>query len=337
MKARQGKSRRPILVTGGAGYIGSTLCRELLFRGYAVRAIDSLLHSGHSLNLLYNHPNFEFVRGDITKRGHLKSALEGVGDVIHLAAIVGDKPCERDPRSAVEVNLKATQQLAEMAKKAGISRFLFASTCSAYGVTDTNKPAAEDRELNPVSLYAETKIDCEEFLSGLPRNVGFRPVILRCSTAFGVSGRTRFDLTVNSFTYEALKYKRLIVFAEDTWRPFAHVYDIARIYCAFLELNLADTTGLIFNAGWTRQNHTKKEIVEIIKEVVGGVEVDYLRTVEDKRTYRVDFSRMEKAIGLLPKIDVRQGVRELASAIQAGFLAPADFGGSNLRQGDERY
>ncbi|MCX5713757.1 MAG: NAD-dependent epimerase/dehydratase [Candidatus Omnitrophica bacterium] len=231
MKELENNKRRLILVTGGAGYKGSTLCRELLFRGYRVRVIDNLMYGGRSLAGLFNHADFEFVRGDVTNRKEVEAVLEGVTDIIHLAAIVGDKPCERDPRLAISVNYTATQYLAEAAKKKLKGHFLFASSCSNYGITDPSSLATEESELNPVSLYAETKIDCERYLTDLANSGGFYPTMLRFSTAYGVSGRTRFDLTVNSFTYEALRDRKLIVFSEGSWRPFIHVLDMARIYC----------------------------------------------------------------------------------------------------------
>ena len=330
-KATHGRKDRLILVTGGAGYKGSTLCRELLFDGYRVRVLDNLMYGGRSLAGLVNHPSFEFINGDVTESSVLEKALDGVSDVIHLAAIVGDKPCERDPKRSIEVNYKATQSLAEKAKKKKVNHFLFASTCSNYGVADTSKPIPEDGELNPVSLYAETKIDCERYLSAQADHNGFCPMMLRFSTAFGVSGRTRFDLTVNSFTYEALRDQRLIVFAEEAWRPFIHVLDMAKIYCKFLEFSKEQVSGQIFNAGWNEQNFTKRGIIEQIKSVIGDFEVDYINTVEDKRSYRVDFTKIEQILGFAPVMSVRDGVKELVTAIKSGLLTEQDFEKNRLK------
>jgi nucleoside-diphosphate-sugar epimerase len=332
---KQGMMKREneklILVTGGAGYKGSTLCRELLFRGHRVRVLDNLMYGGRSLAGLYNHDGFEFLGGDITRRAEIESALEGVTDVIHLAAIVGDKPCERDPKRAIDVNYNGTQMLAELARERKVDHFIFASTCSNYGITDPNVPVKEDGELNPVSLYAETKIDCERFLVDLAKDGGFHPVMLRFSTGFGVSGRTRFDLTVNSFTYEAMRDGRLIVYAENGWRPFLHVLDIARIYCRLLEVPARELSGEIFNAGWNEQNYMKKEIVDFIREVIGHFEVDYINTVEDRRSYRVDFTKVQKHLGFDPVMSVKDGVRELMVAIKTGLLTEQDFENNRLR------
>jgi len=322
-----------ILVTGGAGYKGSTLCRELLFRGYTVRVLDSLRHRDRerSLAAFFNYPNFEFIKGDITNSKDVKRALESISDIIHLAAIVGDKPCERDPKTAIEVNYKGTQLLADMAKRQGISRFLFASTCSNYGITDPRRPATEEDELNPLSLYAETKVDCEKYLIDIGKNSSFSPTILRFSTGFGISGRTRFDLTVNSFTYEALQNKKLLVFAEEAWRPFTHVRDMARIYCTILSMPKGATSNRILNAGWNGQNYMKKDIVRMIKEVIGYFEVDYINTIDDRRSYHVDFTKIESILNLSPTRSVKDGIEEVATALRTKILNEDDYEMNRLK------
>jgi nucleoside-diphosphate-sugar epimerase len=289
------------------------------------------MYGGRSLAGFYNHINFEFKKGDIANPRDIEAALEGVTDIIHLAAIVGDKPCERNPKLAIEVNYKATQHLALAAKKKKKCHFLFASSCSNYGVTDASSLVSEENELNPVSLYAETKIDCERYLTDLAKDGNFYPTMLRFSTAFGVSGRTRFDLTVNSFTYEALKNKKIIVFAQDSWRPFIHVFDMARIYCGLLEIPKEQISGKILNAGWNEQNYMKKEIIQIIKEVIGDFEVDSINTTEDKRSYRVDFSKMKNLLKFPPLVSVKDGVREIAEAIKSGLLTEQDFENDRLK------
>lgn len=331
MRKPKGCAGRLVLVTGGAGYKGSTLCRELLFRGYRVRVLDCLMYGGRALSGVYNHPDFEFVRGDVTDPKCVESALEGVSDVIHLAAIVGDKPCERDPKRSVEINYKGTRILAEAARKKKVGHFLFASSCSNYGIVDPSVSVKEDGELNPVSLYAETKIDCERYLAEAAKHGDFFPVLLRFSTAFGVSGRTRFDLTVNSFTYEAIRDKRIIVYAEGGWRPFLHVLDIARIYCRMLELPKERLAGQIYNAGWNEQNYTKRQIVQFVLDVLGDFEVDRINTIEDKRSYRVDFSKIGVLLGISPLKTVKDGVAEVAAAIKMGLLTEQDFENNRLK------
>jgi nucleoside-diphosphate-sugar epimerase len=331
MRIARPKAKRLILLTGGAGYKGSTLCRELLFAGWRVRVLDCLMYGGRPLSAFFNHPHFEFMKGDINRRQDLERALEGVSDIVHLAAIVGDKPCERNPQLAIDINYKATQCLADLAKEKRINHFLFASTCSNYGIIDDDYPATEESELNPLSLYAETKIDCEGYLLGLAQSGRFYPTILRFGTGYGVSGRTRFDLTVNSFTYEAIKEKKIVVFAQESWRPYVHVRDMARIYCAMLKLPKERVGGRVFNAGWNHQNYTKGQIVELIREVIGGFKVDYAHDIEDRRSYRVDFSKLEKALKLSALMSVKEGVAELSFAINSGILSEKDFNDNKLK------
>ena len=323
--------QKVVLVTGGAGYKGSTLVRELLFKGYRVRVLDSLMYGGRAITPFFNHPNFDFLKGDIRKKTDVDSALDQVTDVMHLAAIVGDKPCEKDPKLSVEINYDGTQILAEAASRHGVERLIFASTCSNYGISDPSVPVSENGQLNPVSLYAELKIDCEKLLTDLARKGKICTVCLRFSTAFGVSGRTRFDLTVNSFTFEALRDKKVIVFSEESWRPFSHVLDMANIYQSMLQAPKEEIAGQIYNAGWNKQNYMKKDIINMIKEVIGDFEVDYINTIEDRRSYRVDFTKIEKLLNLQVAMPLKKGIEEVASAIKTGLLTECDFENNKLK------
>lgn len=322
---REDTSAPLVVVTGGAGYVGSTLCRELLTEGYRVRVFDSLMYGGKPIVGLLNHPRFEFIRGDVRNEGDLDRALENrVDAVVHLAAIVGDVPCQLDTRQAVQVNYQGTMLLAEKAKAHGIRRFTFFSTCSNYGVADIRTPADENRPLNPVSLYAETKIDAERGLLQM-HDSKFSPVIFRFATAYGVSGRTRFDLVVNSFTYEALSKGMIIVYAANTWRPYIHVLDMARIITLSLSAPSDPLEGQIFNAGSNAQNYSKHVIADMIAKVVSETRVSYLDSVNDPRTYRVDFSKLERCLGFQPRYCVEDGIREIVRAFESGILSAADY------------
>src|SRR5271165_3099362 len=218
-----------ILVTGGAGYIGSTLVPLLLAEGHGVRVLDTLLHGGESLLGVWSHPAFEFMRGDLCDRTTVQSAVSGRDAVVHLAAVVGDPACSRQPDLARATNLDASLSLIEESQHAGVLRFIFASTCSNYGkMKDVDRYVDEESELSPVSLYAQTKVEVEMALLRSSRNNGWCPTPLRFSTVYGVSPRMRFDLTVNEFTMEMLTKKHLKVFGEQFWRPYLHVCDAAR-------------------------------------------------------------------------------------------------------------
>ena len=321
--------KKIILVTGGAGYVGSTLIRDALADGYIVRCLDLLLYGGKAIKGFINHPNFEFIRGDIRNEEVLGQALKNVNCVIHLAAIVGDLPCQAAPTSAVEINFKGTKLIAQIAKELGIKRLIFASTCSNYGIVDPDKPADENDELNPVSLYAETKIDCENFLKEIS-DENFSTTCLRFGTAYGVSFRTRFDLLVNSFAYEAWINNEIVAFAANTWRPYIHVADMSLIMRKILEAPVEKVRGEIFNAGSNSHNYIKKDIVEILKKILPKLNTKYIDTVEDRRDYRVNFDKLEKNIGFAPSRSIEDGFRELIESFRLGLLTEEDFESNKL-------
>src|SRR5882724_1063413 len=258
-----------ILVTGGAGYIGSTLVPLLLSEGHKVRVLDNLLHGGESLLGVWSHPGFEFIRGDICDPAKLKAAVTGIEAVVHLAAVVGDPACSRQPDLARATNLHASLALIEESQRQEVKRFLFASTCSNYGkMKDANSYVDENSELSPVSLYAETKVAIEKALLQSGNRAGWSPTPLRFATIFGVSTRMRFDLTVNEFTMELLTKKQLKVFGEQFWRPYVHVRDAARAIHLVLGSPVEKVAGNVFNVGATDQNFQKQQLVELIRPYV---------------------------------------------------------------------
>lgn len=322
--------KKLIVITGGAGYVGSTLIREVLAANFRVRCLDRLIYGGKSLVGFLNHPDFEIIPGDIRNRFDIARAFEGdVFAVIHLAAIVGDMPCQAAPTSAYQINFQGTQLLADQAKEKKIKRFIFTSTCSNYGITDSAAPADETRKLNPVSLYAETKIDCEEYLMQSASDM-FHPTCLRFGTAFGTSFRTRFDLLVNSLVYEAWKNGEIVVFATNMWRPYVHVNDMARIILKILQAELQTVSGQIFNAGATSQNYMKKEVVEMLTEFLPALKVHYANEISDKRNYRVDFTKLESVIDFMPSKSVQAGIHDLILGFQNGLLGEADYESNNV-------
>jgi nucleoside-diphosphate-sugar epimerase len=310
-----------VLVTGGAGYIGSMLVPRLLHRGDRVRVLDCLLHGGNPVLPVWSNPDFEFIRGDVCDRATLRVALEGVEAVVHLAAIVGDPACARDPGRAKAVNLDASRALLEESRRAGISRFVFASTCSNYGkMKDADAYVDEDSELAPVSLYAETKVAIERELLEANGRDGFRPTPLRFATVFGVSPRMRFDLTVNEFTMEMLTKGRLVVFGEQFWRPYIHVRDAARGIAEVLAAPLDTVGGVVFNVGSTDQNFQKLQLVDMIRPYAPAAVVEYVHKQEDPRDYRVSFARVQERLGYSITRTVADGVAEVARLVEAGVI-----------------
>lgn len=323
------KPKPVILVTGGAGYVGSTLMRDALAAGFKVRCLDLLIYGGKSIVGLLNHPDFEFIRGDVRNKEDVEKALDGVEAVVHLAAVVGDFPCQVAPKSSYQINFEGTRLLAEAAIKKKVERFVFASTCSTYGILDTSTPADESRPLNPVSLYAEAKIDCENLLKSLKSN-SFHPVMLRYGTAYGISFRTRFDLLINSFAYEALTEKEIVVFAANMWRPYVHVRDMGVIMLLTLKAPVEKISGEVFNAGSTEHNYTKRQVVEMFLQELPELEVRYVTDIDDKRDYRVTCKKLEETLKFVPTKDVRAGIKELIFCFKNDILTKDDFESNNL-------
>ena len=309
-----------VLVTGGAGYVGSTLVPLLLDQGHEVRVLDSLLHGGESLLGIWVHPRFEFVRGDVRDQATVREAVAGMDAVVHLAAIVGDPACAREPTLARAVNLDGSLSLLEESRRAGVQRFIFASTCSNYGrMADPTTLVDESSELAPVSLYAETKVAVERALLDT-RDNHIVATPLRFATVFGVSPRMRFDLTVNEFTAELLTRRRLKVFGEQFWRPYVHVRDAARGIGRVLEAPAEVVKHTVFNVGSTDQNYQKQQLVELILPYVPDAEVEYVHKAEDPRDYRVSFSRIGEALGFRVQRSVRDGIEEVAALFRKGAV-----------------
>jgi len=317
-----------VLVTGCAGYIGSVLTRQLLERGHAVRGLDALCFGGEALLGVAAHPTFEFVRADVRDESAVRAALEGVEAVVHLAAIVGDPACAKQPELARAVNGDASRALFRLAQeRPTVRRFVFASTCSNYGKMDGGGFVKEDSPLRPVSLYAELKVAFEkEVLESRVRG-DFAPTALRFSTVYGLSPRMRFDLTVNEFVRELVLGRELRVFGEQFWRPYCHVEDLARAVWLVLESEAAQVRQAVFNVGDTTENYTKKMILETVFRVLPDLDprrVQYVPQVDDPRDYRVDFAKIHGALGYRITKRLPDGVREIAAALRSGIIGEPD-------------
>ncbi|MEZ5320123.1 MAG: NAD-dependent epimerase/dehydratase family protein [Vicinamibacterales bacterium] len=312
-----------VLVTGGAGYVGSMVVSGLLGAGRRVRVLDSLAHGGRGLLGHWSHPDFTFLKGDVRDAEAVRRALEGVDAVVHLAAIVGDPACARQPELATAVNLEASQALLAASEAAGVGRFVFASTCSNYGkMKDPDALVDETSELLPVSLYARTKVAVEERI--LAWDGPMCATSLRLATVFGVSPRMRFDLTVNEFTMELLTKGRLVVFGRQFWRPYVHVRDVARAILTVLEAPEDRVRRRVFNVGSTAENYTKEMLLALMREHAPDAEVEYVHKDEDPRDYRVSFERIASELGFTITRTVPEGIREVADLVRFGVITDAD-------------
>ena len=316
-----GNSKGHVLVTGGAGYVGSLTSGTLLRAGYRVRVLDCLMHGGAPLLGLYG-PEFSFVKGDIRDADVAGRALEGIDAIVHLAAIVGDPACSREPELAWQTNHDAAIQTYELAKRTGVRKVVFASTCSNYGkMEDASSYVNEDSKLAPVSLYAESKVAVEKTLLSEKGN-GPSTTVLRFATVFGLSPRMRFDLTVNEFTMEALVKRKLVVYGEQFWRPYVHVRDAARAIRLILDSDEGRVRGRVFNVGDTAQNYQKKGIVELVRSQISGeLEIQSVHKQEDPRDYKVSFARIQQELGFSITATVQDGVVEVMDAISKGVFS----------------
>jgi nucleoside-diphosphate-sugar epimerase len=308
-----------ILVTGGAGYIGSLVSRELLARGHRVVAADALLFGGEALLDLLSDPGFTFRKVDITVPGELEAlfAEERFDAVVHLASIVGDPACKAQPDLATSTIWDGSRHLLELSDQHGVGHFVFASTCSNYGRMEADAVLDEDAPLRPVSLYAQLKVRFEELL--LARSVALDFTILRFATVYGLSLRPRFDLTINEFARDALLTGELEVFGPAFWRPYCHVRDIANAVAMILEHDRALVAGRVFNVGADEENYQKRAIAEAVAEQI-PVRLRYVERAEDPRDYRVSFARIA-ALGFTPRMRLQDGIREVAEAISSGLIS----------------
>ncbi len=314
--------KKKVLVTGAAGYIGSILVRLLLNKGYEVIAYDNLRFGGESLVELFNNKNFRFIKADVRDTEKIKEAINGIDYVVHLAAIVGDPACAKEPELAKEINLEATENIYKVSEEYGVKRFVFASTCSNYGkMKDSEGYVDETSPLRPVSLYAETKVQVELFLLNQPKTNICKPVILRFSTVYGVSPRMRFDLTVNEFTRDLTLGKELIIYGEQFWRPYCHVQDLARSVVLALESPEEKVAFEVFNVGDTNENYQKRMIVEEIKKVVPDAKIKYVQKDEDPRDYRVSFEKIKKQLGFKITMTVPEGIRQIKEVVEKGIIS----------------
>jgi nucleoside-diphosphate-sugar epimerase len=318
------------LITGGSGYIGSLLAKELRAAGRDVRVLDALIHGQEDIAAEQEAGGIEVIRADIRDGEARRRALEDVEAVVHLAAIVGDPACALDPGLSEEVNVQATEALVADASAAGVERLVFASTCSNYGrMADPTVPITEEGELSPVSLYAEQKVGMEKLILG--GSNGVKPTCLRFATVYGVGRRMRFDLTVNEFTRELWADRELEVFGEQFWRPYIHVADAGRAVRTVLEAPEEKVTRQVFNAGRSGENYRKLDLVEQISKQVDRGKVAYVHRDEDPRDYKVSFDKIRAELGFETLMTVPDGIGEIISALDAGaFGDPFDARYKNI-------
>jgi len=312
-------SRRPVLVTGGAGYIGSVVVGRLLAAGRPVTVLDSMLFGDRALEPLAASPDLTIVRGDVRDATAVATALRGIDGVLHLAGLVGDPACALDVALTRGVNVDSTATLADASRAEGVRRLVFASTCSVYGAAgdswlDENSPTG------PVSLYAESNLESEALLATRLAGSPVELVLLRFATVFGVSPRMRFDLVVNLLTARALREGVVEVHGGEQWRPQVHVDDVAT--ALLLALDHDNAPGRTYNVGSDPMNLRIAELGQAIADHFPGTRLSVSET-RDARSYRVSFARIADELGFTPRHSVAGGVAEIAGWL--GDAPAVDF------------
>jgi nucleoside-diphosphate-sugar epimerase len=299
-----------ILITGGAGYLGSVITGKMLNAGHEVVVLDKLIFNQTSLLVYTSNPNFRFIHGDVRNESLLERLCNEADAIIPLAAIVGFPACDAEPELAEEINYKQIFNIVRFTKGKN-KKILYPNTNSGYGIGIGQTECTEESSLNPISIYGKTKCSAENFL-----NSRTDAIIFRLATVFGVSPRMRTDLLVNDFTYKAITDKYIVVFEKSFKRNFIHIQDVANVFLFMLE-NYEKYKGEIFNVGLTTANLSKQELLEKIQNHVKNFAVSYNDYYEDpdKRDYIVSNSKIEST-GWFPKWDIDMGIKELIMGYQ---------------------
>ncbi len=313
---------RRVLLIGGGGYIGTPVALELLRQGFHVRNLELFLYDTQSsVTALLMNPAYELLIGDLGDLQTIERALAGVTDVVVLGGLVGDPITKAFPTELHAINDLGIRRCLDALNGRKLNKVVFVSTCSNYGLVKDGKLADETSPLQPLSLYAKAKVAAEQHLVGMRASADFCATILRFATAFGVAPRMRFDLTVNEFTHELFVGNELVVYDANTWRPYCHVRDFARLIARVLVFPADRIAFQVFNAGGDENNHTKQSIVDIVLSRLPKGKVVYKDLGSDPRNYRVDFRKVRENLLFEPAFDVEYGVTELISALHAGVFA----------------
>ena len=315
-----------VLITGGAGYLGSLLCGHLLRLGYSVTVVDDLLYGGESLLAYFSHPRFHFVRANVCEPRTIRTAIDPNMPVpeaiLHLAGIVGFPACQAVGRHvAWRYNVEAAEQVFDQAVGLGVERFIFASTYSNYATSRKDDPATEESSLNPQSLYAETMVGVEKFLIAQSESP-CAPLVFRMAHLYGLSPRPRFDLIVNQFVWEAYNKRDLLIYQRGYSRSFMHVRDAVRGFVLGLQSEEKKVRGQIFNLGSAAGNLSKDKIVEVILKRLPETTVRYkdLTFGGDMRDFHVSFNKIREILGFETHFTIEDGVREVLNALRTGII-----------------
>lgn len=310
------KEIKNVLVTGGAGYVGSVLVPRLVREGYNVKVVDLFIYGDSVLDEVGDSTNLRKIKGDIRDRALLEKELAGCDAVIHLACISNDPSFELNPDLGKSINYDAFGPIVEISKSSGVRRFIYASSSSVYGIkSEENVTEALARE--PLTDYSKYKAMCEDLLEEL-REPGFTALTVRPATVCGYSPRLRLDLTVNILTNHAVTNRKIIVFGGVQKRPNIHIQDMAEFYLQSLRWPSESIDGRVYNVGY--ENHPLMEIAEIVKGVVGGDVGIEVKPTDDLRSYHISSEKVKKELGFAPKHTIQDAVSGLVAAFRKGDI-----------------
>jgi nucleoside-diphosphate-sugar epimerase len=313
---------KKILLIGGAGYVGSVITSHFLKLGFEVTVLDNFIYNNQNSILPFiGDPMYKFIKGDFSNKYDLQAASDGVENVVILGGLVGDPITKKYPKESHEINdigIKACLDFFDNQKN--LNKLIFISTCSNYGLIKEDELADENFKLNPLSLYAKAKVSAEEHLMSKKGSANYSAVVLRFATAFGLSPRMRFDLSISEFVRDLYFEKELVVFDEDTWRPYCHVRDFARLIELVINAEKSKVHFEVFNAGGEQNNYTKKMIVETIKLFIPSAKISYGTNGSDPRNYKVSFAKVKNTLGFEPKYDIESGIKELVDSLKIGLF-----------------
>ena len=311
--------RRSIILIGGEGYIGTVIRNFFLKKKFKVNSIDNVIYK-QSLKIDKSNKNFKFIKYDFANK-KIFNFLDKLDheNLIVLGSIVGDPITKKYPDITKKINLEATERLLKYALKKGFRKIIFISTCSNYGVFDKNSLAKESSRLNPKSLYAKTKVKIEKKLLKIVKKGNSEITILRFATAFGLSDRMRFDLTINQFVREIYLNKKIEVYDPYTWRPYCHVKDFANIIFQIVSKeNVKRSKCEIFNAGSSKNNFNKMMLINKIKKYIKNFKIVLQNDSADQRDYKVNFSKIKKVYGFKKITSIDEGIKEILKELKKG-------------------
>ena len=311
-----------ILLIGGAGYVGTVITAHFLKLGVKVRVLDNFVYDNQdSIQSYLGDENYEFILGDLGDIDKLKIASDGIENVVILGGLVGDPITKKYPNESNKINELGITNCINFFDKSKIQKLILISTCSNYGLIKEEELANEEFELNPLSLYAKAKVAAELHLMSKKGKVNYSGTVLRFATAFGLSPRMRFDLSVSEFVRDLYFGEELLVFDEHTWRPYCHVRDFARLIDIVISTETEKIYFEVFNAGGEVNNFTKKMIVDTIKEYLPESKIKFGSNGSDPRNYKVSFKKAKEILGFEPKYSVKDGIEELIKAFEIGVYS----------------